>query len=63
MSYRRLERTSAEVAQIRREIIWTVFEVSISLVRRTKDRRVLLDVADGIDRLSARLRRVAARKG
>ena len=63
MSNRRLNRNSTEVAHIRREIIWTVFEVSLSLVRRTNDRGVLLDVADGMDRLSARLRRVAARKG
>jgi hypothetical protein len=63
MSIRRLNRKSTEVTHIRREIIWTVFEVSLSLVRRTNDRGVLIDVADGIDRLSARLRRVAARKG
>lgn len=62
MSNRRLTRTSADIAHIRSQLRWMVFEVTISLVRRTNDRGVLLDVAINMEHLAQRLRQVAARK-
>ena len=63
MSNRFLTRMSAEIQHIRKELRWIVFEVAISMVRKAKDRVVPIDVAEDLERITARLRRVAARKG